>query len=342
MSCPFIQWNFSLKKFNSFRVDVKTYAYISIECVSTLISIKKYSNQLSQLPRLILGGGSNILFMRDFCGLVLHMRTQGMCVVKEDKISTYVKAAAGQNWHCFVQWTLAQGLGGLENLSFIPGSVGGAPVQNIGAYGVEIQDRLHSLTVFDFIDNKIVVLDNQFCRFAYRDSIFKHEFQQRFIILDVTFALPKKWKATIYYKDVKLELSLRSILHPSPLDIAQVIINLRTRKLPNPKKIGNAGSFFKNPIVTSRNLGTLLLKYPKLINYIQANGQYRLAAGYLVDYCGWRGSKLGAAGVYKKQALVLINLRNASGKGILRLARIIQIDVFKKFGVILEPEVILI
>jgi UDP-N-acetylmuramate dehydrogenase len=286
----------------------------------------------------VLGGGSNILLTRDFSGLVLHVGIKGIEIVGEDTDATYVRAAAGENWHQFVQWTLAHGLGGLENLSLIPGSVGAAPIQNIGAYGIEIKDLFHSLTLFDFETGEQTVLDKAECMFGYRDSVFKHRLRDRAVVLDVTFALPKQWQPNLRYADVTNELAARSITQPTAQDISAAVIAIRTRKLPDPAVIGNAGSFFKNPVVTPMQRDALLQRYPQMVNYAQPDGSVKLAAGWLIDQCGWKGKTAGAAGVYENQALVLVNRGGASGAEIAQLAAAIQADVAQRFDVQLEPE----
>lgn len=336
-----LQKNISLRQFNTFGIDVKAYMYLSIHNLDTLLMV--FNNKtLLMLPRLILGGGSNILLTRDFPGLVLHICFTGVCIIGEDNIAVYVKAAAGENWNSFVQWTLAQGLGGLENLSLIPGSVGATPIQNIGAYGMEVKDRLHSLTIFDCITGKILILNNADCNFAYRESIFKKKLRYRAIVLDVTFAMPKKWKPVIDYADIKIALTTHNIINPSPLEIAKIVIAIRTCKLPDPTYIGNGGSFFKNPIIPSQLYAVLLTKYSQLVSYIQTDGNCKLSAAWLIDQCGWRGKILGPVGVYEKQALILINLGGASGRDIIALAQIIQTNVLEKFGISLESELVCI
>ena len=332
-----IQYDFSLRKHNTFGVEASAHAYLPITSTDMLVAVKSDA-ALAVLPRLVLGGGSNILLTRDFPGLVLHMETRGMAIVGEDDDATYVRAAAGENWHQFVLWTLAQGLGGLENLSLIPGSVGAAPIQNIGAYGIEIKDRLHALTLFDFETGEQVTLDKDACMFGYRDSVFKHRLRDRAVVLDVTFALPKKWQPDLRYADVTQELAARGIGEPTAQDISAAVIAIRSRKLPDPAVIGNAGSFFKNPVVTTMQRDALLARYPQLVNYAQPDGSVKLAAGWLIDQCGWKGKTAGAAGVYEKQALVLVNRGGASGSEIAQLAHPIQADVSKRFDVLLEPE----
>ena len=336
-----VQRDFSLRHLNTFGIDARAHAYVPVSDVDVLLAVC-HDAQLSLLPRLVLGGGSNLLLTQDFPGLVLHLRSSGMQITGEDDAFVYVKAAAGENWHGFVQWTLNLGLGGLENLSLIPGSVGTAPIQNIGAYGVEVKDRFHCLTAFDFSTMQTRILDNAACRFGYRDSVFKQALSGRVAVLDVTFALPKQWQPDMQYADVRQELSQRGIATPTARDIADAVIAIRTRKLPDPAVIGNAGSFFKNPIVTAAQRNVLLAQYPQLVSYAQPDGSYKLAAGWLIDQCGWKGKSLGAAGVYDKQALVLVNLGGASGREIVALAQAIQADVYSRFGVQLEPEPVFI
>jgi len=332
-----LQRDFSLRALNTFGIDARTQAYLPVDDANLLRAVHA-SAELRAMPRLVLGGGSNLLLTRDFPGLVLHMRNRGIEVVGEDADCRYVRAAAGENWHAFVQWTLDHGLPGLENLSLIPGSVGAAPIQNIGAYGVEIEDRFHALTAFDLVSGEIITLDGAACRFGYRDSVFKHALRDRAVVLDVTFALPKRWQANANYADVAKALAARDVAQPGARDIADAVIAIRTRKLPDPARIGNAGSFFKNPIVPAAQRDSLLAAHPQLVSYRQEDGSFKLAAGWLIDQCGWRGRSLGAAGVYEQQALVLVNRGGATGAEVARLARAIQEDVQARFGVVLEPE----
>lgn len=332
-----VQYDFPLQRFNTFGIDAKAKAYLAVTSADMLMHVKN-DPFLGHLPRLVLGGGSNLLLTGDFPGLVLHMLMTGVHVQSEDADAVYVKAAAGGNWHGFVQWTLQQGLGGLENLSLIPGNVGAAPIQNIGAYGVELKDRFHSLTAFDFNTGEMFTLDNAGCRFGYRDSVFKHALRESAAILDVTFALPKKWQPNTQYADVTQELAARGINAPTPTQISEAVVAIRTRKLPDPAVIGNAGSFFKNPVVSRAQRDALLERYPQLVSYAQPDGSCKLAAGWLIDQSGWKGRSRGAAGVYEKQALVLVNRGGATGREIADLAAAIQDDVQAKFGVRLEPE----
>ena len=336
-----IQTNFSLREFNTFGIDAKARAYLPVCDSSALLAVRN-DLELSQMRRLVLGGGSNIVLTGDFDGLVLHLCNRGIEIVGEDDDAHYVRAAAGENWHGFVQWTLAHRLGGLENLSLIPGSVGASPIQNIGAYGVEVKDCLHLVSAFDFATGETLELTNAQCRFEYRDSIFKHSLRDRAVILSVTFALPKRWQPNTRYADVAQELAARGIDVPTPRDISEAVIAIRTRKLPDPAKIGNAGSFFKNPVVSAGERDALLARFPQLVSYVQADGSYKLAAGWLIDQCGWKGKSIGAAGVYEKQALVLVNRGNAKGREIVVLSDAIREDVRERFGVLLESEPVFI
>lgn len=332
-----IEYDVSLRSHNSFGIDARAHAYLRVDHADVLSAVRNTAS-LVDLPRLILGGGSNILLTDDFPGLVLHMLTKGVDIVGEDAHTVHVRAAAGENWHGFVLWTLQHGLAGLENLSLIPGSVGAAPIQNIGAYGLEVEARIHSVRFFDFDSGDIVSMTQAACGFGYRDSVFKHALRDRAVVLDVTFTLPKQWQAMTGYADVGQELDRRQIGTPSARDVSDAVIAIRTRKLPDPAVIGNAGSFFKNPMVDAAQHAQLFAQYPHLVSHAQPDGRFKLAAGWLIDQCGWKGRNLGAAGVYEKQALVLVNRGGASGKDIAHLAHAIQTDVQNRFGVLLEPE----
>lgn len=332
-----IQRNVSLRALNTFGIESSARALLRVTDGAQLAAVRN-DPELSAMPRLILGGGSNILLTDDFPGLVLLIANRGIAITGEDAQASYVRAAAGENWHEFVRWTLQQGLAGLENLSLIPGSVGAAPVQNIGAYGAEVKDHLHSLTAFDFQTGKLRSFTKAECELSYRDSIFKQALRDRMVILDVTFALPKNWQPNTAYADVARELATRSIATPSAHDISNAVIAIRQRKLPDPAVQGNAGSFFKNPVVSNAQKQALAERFPQLVSYPQADGSHKLAAGWLVDQAGWKGKTRGAAGVCATQALVLVNRGGASGNEIARLAASIQDDVEARFGVHLEPE----
>ncbi|MBC3863294.1 UDP-N-acetylmuramate dehydrogenase [Undibacterium jejuense] len=327
----------SLQKLNTFGIAAQAKLFLPVIELAQLQAVRN-DPSLSQLPRLILGGGSNLVLSDQIDALVLHMCLQGKKLTSDDADFYYVTAAAGENWHEFVQWTLAQGWPGLENLSLIPGTVGAAPIQNIGAYGVEIQDVFHSLEAFDFATGEVVTLDKAACLFSYRDSIFKQSLRDRMVILNVTFALPKMWHPRLAYADVMKWLEQAQIQQANALQISQAIIAIRQAKLPDPQLIGNAGSFFKNPVVSASIRHALLAQYPDLVSYLQPSGDFKLAAGWLIEQTGWKGRSLGAAGVYEKQALVLVNRGHATGAEVKLLAQTVQSDVLKKFGVELEIE----
>jgi UDP-N-acetylmuramate dehydrogenase len=331
--------DFPLDSLNTFRIAARARHYLHVTSARQLAAALA-EPAIAKLPRLVLGGGSNVLFTRDFDGLVLHMGIKGREVAGEDNGCTLVRAAAGENWHDFVQWTVARGLGGLENLSLIPGTVGAAPIQNIGAYGAEIKDVFHSVTVLDMATGQERVLGAAECRFGYRDSVFKHADGAGLVVLDVTFALPMDWQPNLRYAELAQELA--GVDAPTAREVSDAVIAIRRRKLPDPAVIGNAGSFFKNPVVAGEQCERLLAAYPNLVHHRQPDGSEKLAAGWLIDQCGWKGRNLGAAGVYPKQALVLVNNGGATGADVVGLARAIQADVAERYGVMLEPEPVFI
>ena len=334
-----VQHDFSLRQLNTFGIDAHARHYVRVTGAAGLAAALADPG-LASLPRLVLGGGSNLLLTQDFNGVVLHMCGKGRELTGSDDAATYVRAQAGENWHQFVLWTLEQGLGGLENLSLIPGTVGAAPIQNIGAYGAEIKDTFHSLTAFDLATGAVRTLTGPECRFGYRDSIFKHPEGANLVVLDVTFALPKNWSANLRYAELARELE--GVDSPGPRRVSDAVIAIRSRKLPDPAVIGNAGSFFKNPVVAAAKCAALLEQYPTLVHYPQPDGTEKLAAGWMIDQCGWKGKSLGHAGVYEKQALVLVNRGGATGAEVVALARAIQADVQARYGVLLEPEPVFI
>lgn len=332
-----LQHDISLRPFNTFGIEARASHYLRVSAAEQLAQALR-DPVLAAMPRLVLGGGSNLLLTGDFDGLVLHIASTGKEVLAGDAEHVHVRAAAGENWHEFVQWTLAQGLGGLENLALIPGTVGAAPIQNIGAYGLETKDVFHSLTAFDPVAGEEVTLDRAACRFGYRDSVFKHDDGRLLIVTSVTFALPRAWQPNLRYAELAAAVAEQGIAQPTARQVADTVIAVRQRKLPDPRTIGNAGSFFKNPVVSAAQCAQLLERYPALVHHRQADGSEKLAAGWLIDQCGWKGKSLGAAGVYPKQALVLVNNGGATGDEVRRLARAIQDDVEARYGVRLEPE----
>ena len=332
-----VQYQFPLQSLNTFGIAAHAHAYLRVTNTEQLIGVYADAHWRA-LPRLVLGGGSNVLLTGDFSGLVLHLALEGKQVVGGNETHHFVRAAAGENWHAFVQWTLAQGLGGLENLSLIPGTVGASPIQNIGAYGLEIKDVLHSVTVFDPRDGSTRTMDAAACGFGYRDSVFKREAGRDLVIVDVTFALPRSWQPNLRYAELAQAVAEQGYAVPTAQQVADTVMAIRRRKLPDPAVIGNAGSFFKNPVVSRAQCAALLERFPALVHHAQPDGSEKLAAGWLIDQCGWKGRNLGAAGVYPKQALVLVNNGGATGAEVVALAQAIQADVMAKYGVALEAE----
>ena len=324
---------------NSFGIKARAQAYLAVHGIDQLQALRA-DRDLFAMPRLVLGGGSNLVLTGDFDGLVLHSALRGIEIVAHSADATLVRVGAGEAWHGLVQWTLARGLGGLENLSWIPGSVGAAPIQNIGAYGTDLASYFASLRAFDFATGAVLELDRAACRFGYRDSIFKGAMAGRCMILDVTMALPTRWVANLQYGE--LAAALAHIAEPTMQQISAAVIAIRQAKLPDPAVLGNAGSFFKNPLVTRAQRDALLQQHPGLISHQQPDGRCKLAAGWLIDRCGWKGRSLGAAGVYSKQALVLVNHGGATGADIMRLAHAIAADVQQRFGVVLETEPVVV
>ena len=305
------------------------------------------ADQLAQLAgkipgrRFILGGGSNLLLSGDYDGLVLRMAIGGRELVGEDSEAWYVRAGAGENWNEFVDWTLDQGWPGLENLALIPGTVGAAPVQNIGAYGIEVAERIGSLSAIDTRSGETLRFDREQCRCGSRDSVFKQSGDHltgRLAISTVTFRLPKAWRAVTRYGDVDAELAARSIAVPDARQVCAAIVAIRRRKLPDPAQLPNAGSFFHNPVVDAATAARLVAAHPTLPCYAQADGRSKLAAGWLIERAGWKGRDLGPVGMYEKQALVLVNRGGATGADVAALMRAVQGDVCEAFGVELTPE----
>ncbi len=332
-----LQHNISLKAFNTFGVDAVAHSFIA---VSSVAQLEHVFNKLvtPDQPYLILGGGSNLLFTQDYIGLVIKNEIEGIDVVNEDDEYVYVKAGAGVNWHEFVLYCIDHDWGGVENLSLIPGTVGAAPVQNIGAYGVELKDVLHSLRFWDIRQQQFVVFNNTDCVFGYRNSIFKQDLKGQAVICDVTFRLTKQHKIKIGYGAIQDQLTKQGITEPTIRDVSNAVIAIRTSKLPDPKLIGNAGSFFKNPVVDQHFFEHLKKCYPDVVAYPSGSAA-KLAAGWLIEQAGWKGFHSGSVGCYEKQALVLVNLGGATGSEILHLAKRIQASVKGKFDVDLEMEV---
>ena len=330
------QKHVDLTPFNTLALPAKAAAYQKITAPEQLTT-----PELANEKRFILGGGSNLVLTGDFDGLVLHMAIPGKHLLNEDAEAWYIEAGAGESWPDFVQWTLQQGWPGLENLSLIPGTVGAAPIQNIGAYGLEVGECFQSLTAWDFEKQAFLTVDRSICRFGYRDSLFKQQgwhLSGRLAIMSVVFRLPKAWAPNTRYAELTQELAARDIATPTPQEVADAIIAVRQRKLPDPAAIPNAGSFFHNPLVTLAQADALAADYPALPRYPQPDGRVKLAAGWLIEQAGWKGKNLGPVGMYEKQALVLVNRGGATGDDVRRTMAAVQADVKARFAVDLTPE----
>ena len=332
-----IEKNYSLKNYNTFSIDTYTKYFAAFASVDDLNILLTTHN--AQPPTLILGGGSNILFTKDFEGLVLKNEVKGITTVHEDEDHIYVKAGAGENWHDFVLHCIDNNFSGVENLSLIPGNVGASPMQNIGAYGVEIKDVFHSLEAFHLSEKRMMTFTLNDCEFGYRDSIFKKKYKDQFAILTVTFRLNKKPLYHISYGAITEELQKMNVTELSIEAISQAIINIRSSKLPDPNVIGNAGSFFKNPEVSNEKYQILHSTFENIVGYHFENGNVKLAAAWLIEQCGWKGYRKGDAGCHPQQALVLVNYGNATGKEIYDLSEEIKHSVKEKFNVDLVKEV---
>ena len=331
-----IEQNCSLKAFNTFAVEAcATHfaeAHDDHEVIEALVEARRLG-----VPLWILGGGSNLLLTADVDALVLRMASRGVRVLVDDGERVVIEAEAGEPWHPFVLHSLELGLSGLENLSLIPGTVGAAPIQNVGAYGVEIKDVFAGLTALDRETGKLVEFDLHACEFGYRDSLFKRR-AGRYIVLRVRFALQRTAALKLAYGPLRQWLQQHAVQSPTPTDISRAVCAIRSEKLPDPKVLGNAGSFFKNPLVPQLIADTLRERFPDLVAFSQGDGQVKLAAGWLIERAGWKGYRKGDAGVHRFQALVLVNYGQATGQQILQLAREIQADIAERFGVQLEIE----
>jgi UDP-N-acetylmuramate dehydrogenase len=328
-----------LKSNNTFGLPVVANYFVRINHSD---DIKELMNKavFKENRRLILGGGSNVLFLDDFFeGLVIQVDNKGWEIIDEKDNNIYVRAQAGTDWSYFVDELVKEGLYGLENLSLIPGKVGAAPMQNIGAYGVEQKDCFYSLEAVDLQSGKIKIFDRQSCNFGYRSSVFKHEARGRYLIIAVTFALKKKAAVNISYGNLEEYFKERGIQNPDIKDLSEAVKIIRQSKLPDPQQLGNAGSFFKNPVVHQLLLNDLTKEHSSIPNYRIGPNTYKIPAAWLIDQAGWKGHRQGDAGVHERQALVLVNHGNASGREIFALAMKIQLDVKAKFGINLDPEV---
>lgn len=350
-----VEKNVPLKAFNTFGIVAKAHKLIHIQSAQDLSTLVRNGHFLSAQP-FILGGGSNVVITGDIKNTVLKIEIPGISVVQETPKATIVQAGAGVNWHQLVTWTVQNGYPGLENMALIPGSVGASPVQNIGAYGVELQDRFDSLDAVDLQTGELFTLHADQCGFGYRDSVFKHKAARpgdaglsgRAVIVQVRLALPKKWKPEIEYADIAKAHAASGIGQPTAQQVYDWVVKIRQAKLPDPAVIGNAGSFFKNPVVSAEQCDDIISREPKIVHYRLLDGTVKLAAAWLIEACGWRGKTMGQAGVYDKQALVLVNQGaaqggvGATGGEVMTLAKAIQTSVYERFGIRLEPEPIII
>ena len=338
---PTLHERFSLRQFNTFGVEARARYFCRVHDAAELVALAA-EPRLAGLPRLLLGGGSNLLLTGDFDGLVIKVEVPGLRDLGEQGDAWHVEVGAGENWHATVERLLAMGRPGLENLALIPGNCGAAPIQNIGAYGMELAERFDSLAAWDVESRQVVRMSAAECDFGYRDSVFKRQPAGRRIVLSITLALPRQWQPVAGYADVAHELRARGLSQPGAREIFDAVVAIRRRKLPDPAAIGNAGSFFKNPIVTREEHRALIAHHSSLVGYPLPGGRVKLAAAWLIDAAGLKGVTRGRAGVYEKQALVLVNRGGATGAEILALAREVQDKVAEKFGLWLEPEPVIV
>jgi UDP-N-acetylmuramate dehydrogenase len=329
--------NFSLKKYNTFGIEAKAAAFVAVHSVDELRQILQENPTKNKF---ILGGGSNMLLTQDINALVIHVDLKGKKIVKEDENHVWVESQAGENWHEFVLWTIHQDFGGLENMSLIPGNVGTTPVQNIGAYGTEIKDTFESCEAMEIATQKMRTFSHSDCNFGYRESIFKQEAKDQYIITSVVFKLTKKNHAiNTSYGDILTELAKQNISEPTLKEVSNAVIAIRKSKLPDPKELGNSGSFFKNPIVLKSDFEPIHAKFPEMKFYEVSETEVKVPAGWLIEQAGFKGKRFGDAGIHKNQALVLVNYGNATGQEILTVSKDIQQTVFEKFGIWIEAEV---
>lgn len=332
-----IHTNFSLKKYNTFGIEAKARKFVAVHSEDELETILR-ENQSE--TKFILGGGSNMLLTKNIDALVIHIDLKGKKIIREDADFALVEARAGENWHEFVLFAIENNLGGIENMSLIPGNVGTTPVQNIGAYGTEIKDTFVSCDTINIETFEKRTFTNAECRFGYRDSIFKNEAKDQYIITSVVFKLTKRnHKINVSYGDITKELQSKNIETPTLKDVSDAVIAIRRSKLPDPKELGNSGSFFKNPIIPKSQFDPIHAKFPDMPNYTVSETEVKVPAGWLIEQAGFKGKRFGDAGIHKNQALVLVNYGNATGAEILAVSKDIQATIFEKYGIAIEAEV---
>ena len=336
-----VQHRASLREHNSFGLPATARTLVHLKSEADVRRVVDHP-EYGRAPKLVLGGGSNLVLTRDVDAVVLKVEIPGIRLVHEDDAAWIIEAGAGESWHGVVAWAIAQGIPGLENLALIPGSVGAAPVQNIGAYGVELQDRFESLDAVDLVTGRTVTLDAPMCRFGYRDSVFKNALAGKSVIVRVRLRCAKPWQPALGYLDLERKIAETGITAPDARTVFDWVCAIRRAKLPDPAVIGNAGSFFKNPVVTEEQCRDIIGRDPEVVHYPLPDGTVKLAAGWLIDACGWKGKSVGRAGVYERQALVLVNRGGASGAEVVTLARAIQESVYGRFGIRLEPEPVIV
>lgn len=334
-----IQKNVSLKHLHTFGINVKTAFFYEVNTTHDLTAFLQENKKALYEPLLILGGGSNILFSKDFPGIVLKNSIKGIQIIKEDADTVWIRVGAGENWHHFVLHCIDLGFGGVENLSLIPGTLGAAPMQNIGAYGVEIKDVFEELEAVEIETGKLHYFNNEECRFGYRESVFKNIYKDKFIISAVTLKLSKHPVINTSYGAIQQTLEALDINSPTIRDVSNAVISIRQSKLPDPTVIGNAGSFFKNPVIEKSVFENIKAEYPEIPGYEISSHETKVPAGWLIEQCGWKGKRFGDVGVHKNQALVLVNYGNADGEEVKKLAYKIRASVTEHFGVELTPEV---
>ncbi|KIA99310.1 MULTISPECIES: UDP-N-acetylmuramate dehydrogenase [unclassified Flavobacterium] len=328
---------FSLKNHNTFGIEAKAKQFIAVHSIDEL---RKVLEENKNQAKFILGGGSNMLLTKDIDALVIHIDLKGKKIVDENDDFVWVESQAGETWHDFVLWTIEQDFGGLENMSLIPGNVGTTPVQNIGAYGTEIKDTFVSCQAMNIETQEIKTFTHAECNFGYRESIFKHEVKDQYIITSVTYKLTKRnHKINTSYGDITAELAKNNITNPNLKDVSNAVIAIRQSKLPDPKELGNSGSFFKNPILLKSDFEKIHQKFPEMKYYDVSETEVKVPAGWLIEQAGFKGKRFGDAGIHKNQALVLVNYGNATGQEILAISKDIQKTVFEKFGIHIEAEV---